>query len=218
MAPYKLVIGNKAYSSWSLRVWLAMRHCAIPFDEVRIPLYQDGHVAKIRGYSAAGKVPVLIAGATTVWESLSICEYLAERHPEKKLWPADAGARAYARSISTEMHAGFTALRRTLGMNVRRTVPAAPLSVEVTGDIARVESIWNESLRRWGGPFLLGRDFSVADAMFSPVATRFKTYSVALSPAAQAYANTLLELPAMKEWYAAAAAETEVLTQFEPNT
>lgn len=218
MAPYTLVIGNKAYSSWSLRAWLAMRQSGLEFIEVRIPLYQDGHVAKIRGYSAAGKVPVLIHGATTVWESLAICEYLAERHPEKNLWPADSIARAYARSISTEMHAGFSALRSTLGMNVRRILPRAGVSTEVANDIARVESVWNESLRRWGGPFLLGGDFTIADAMFAPVATRFKTYSVALSASAQRYANTLLALPAMQEWYAAAASETEVLAQFEPQT
>lgn len=217
MAPYTLVIGNKAYSSWSLRVWLAMRQSALAFDEVRIPLYQDGHVAKIRGYSAAGKVPVLLHGATTVWESLAICEYLAERHPDKGLWPADSAARAYARSISTEMHAGFSALRSALGMNVRRIIPRADVPTEVANDIARVESIWNESLRRWGGPFLLG-EFSIADAMYAPVATRFKTYSIALSGPAQRYANTLLGLPAMQEWYAAAAAETEVLPQFEPRT
>jgi glutathione S-transferase len=216
-APYTLVIGNKAYSSWSLRPWIALRQSAIPFDEVRIPLYQDGHIAKIRGYSAAGKVPVLLHGATTVWESLAICEYLAERHPDKRLWPADAAARAYARSISTEMHAGFSALRSTLGMNVRRILPRSGMSTEVANDIARVEDIWNESLRRWGGPFLMG-EFSIADAMFAPVATRFKTYSVALSASAQRYANTLLALPAMQQWYSAAAAEPELLPQFEPQT
>ena len=217
MAPYTLVVGNKAYSSWSLRAWLAMRHAGIAFNEVRIPLYQDGHVAKIRGYSAAGKVPVLIHGATTVWESLAICEYLAERHPDKQLLPADAAARAYARSISTEMHAGFSALRSAMGMNVRRVLPRGSVSTEVASDIARIEAIWNESLRRWGGPFLLGA-FTIADAMYAPVATRFKTYSVELSSPAQGYANALLALPAMREWYAAAAAETEILPQFEPQT
>jgi glutathione S-transferase len=215
MAHYTLVIGNKAYSSWSLRPWLLMRYAGIAFDEVRIPLYQDGHVAKIRGYSAAGKVPVLIDGGITVWESLAICEYVAERHPGKLLWPDDAGARAYGRAISTEMHAGFAALRGQMGMNVRRVIPAVAVTPEVAADIARVEAIWNESLRWYGGPFLLGT-FSIADAMFAPVATRFKTYAVALSAPAQSYADRLLALPAMKEWYAVAAAETEVLPQFEP--
>jgi glutathione S-transferase len=215
MAPYTLVIGNKAYSSWSLRAWLLMKHAGIAFDEVRIPLYQDGHVAKIRGYSAAGKVPVLLHGATSVWESLAICEYIAERHPDKQLWPADAGTRAYGRSISTEMHAGFAALRAAMGMNVRRVLPPRGMPTEVANDVARIEAIWNDSLRRYGGPFLLGA-YSIADAMFAPVATRFKTYTVALSVSAQRYANTLLALPAMQAWYAAAALETEVLPQFEP--
>ena len=215
MAPYTLVIGNKAYSSWSLRAWLLLKHAGIPFDEVRIPLYQDGHVTKIRGYSAAGKVPVLLHGATSVWESLAICEYIAERHPDKQLWPADVTARAYGRSISTEMHAGFVALRSAMGMNVRRIFAQSGMSTEVANDVARIEAIWNDSLKRYGGPFLLGA-FSVADAMFAPVATRFKTYSVALSASAQRYANTLLALPAMQAWYAAAALETEVLPQFEP--
>ena len=215
MARYTLVIGNKAYSSWSLRPWLLMKHAGIAFDEVRIPLYQDGHVAKIRGYSAAGKVPVLIDGGITVWESLAICEYVAERHPGKQLWPDDPGVRAYGRAISTEMHAGFAALRGNMGMNVRRVMPAVAIPPEVAADIARVEAIWSESLRRYGGPFLLGT-FSIADVMFAPVATRFKTYAVALSASAQSYADRLLALPAMKEWYAVAAAETEVLPQFEP--
>ena len=215
MAPYTLVIGNKAYSSWSLRAWLLLKHAGIPFDEVRIPLYQDGHVTKIRGYSAAGKVPVLLHGATSVWESLAICEYIAERHPDKQLWPADVTTRAYGRSISTEMHAGFVALRSAMGMNVRRIFAQSGMSTEVANDVARIEAIWNDSLKRYGGPFLLGA-FSVADAMFAPVATRFKTYTVALSASAQRYANTLLALPAMQAWYAAAALETEVLPQFEP--
>jgi glutathione S-transferase len=160
-------------------------------------------------------VPVLIDGGITVWESLAICEYVAERHPGKQLWPDDAGARAHGRAISTEMHAGFAALREQMGMNVRRIMPAVAITPEVAADISRVEAIWSESLRRYGGPFLLGT-FSIADAMFAPVATRFKTYAVALSASAQTYADRLLALPAMKEWYAVAAAETEVLPQFEP--
>ncbi|MEO8442508.1 MAG: glutathione S-transferase family protein, partial [Betaproteobacteria bacterium] len=200
--------------SWSLRPWFLLKHAGIAFDEVRIPLYQDGHVAKIRGYSAAGKVPILIDGGITVWESLAICEYLAERHADRRLWPDDPGMRAYGRAISTEMHGGFAALRTRMGMNVRR-IMAAAITPEVAADIARIEAIWGESLRRYGGPFLLGT-FSIADAMFAPVATRFKTYAVALSATSQRYADQLLALPAMKEWYAAAATEPEVLPQFEP--
>lgn len=212
---YTLVIGNKAYSSWSLRPWLLMKHAGLAFDEVRIALYQDGHAAKIRRYSPSGKVPILIDGAATVWESLAICEYLAERHPDKRLWPADAAARALGRAIGAEMHAGFAALRSNMTMNVRRTVPGIGMTPEVAEDIARIEAIWQESLQQYGGPFLLGA-FSIADAMFAPVATRFKTYVVALSAPAQRYAELLLALPAMKEWYAAAAVESEVLPQYEP--
>ena len=215
MARYTLVIGNKAYSSWSLRPWLLMKHAGIAFEEVRIPLYQDGYAAKIRKYSPAGKVPVLIDGGVTLWESLAICEYLAERHPDKRLWAQDATARAHGRAISAEMHAGFAALRANMTMNVRRVLPRKEVSPEVAADIARIETLWSESLHRYGGPFLLGA-FSVADAMFAPVATRFKTYAVALSAASQQYADRLLALPAMQDWYAAAAAETEVLPQYEP--
>ena len=214
MAQYTLVIGNKAYSSWSLRPWLALKHAGIAFDEVRIPLYQDDHLAKIQKYSPAGKVPILVDGGTTVWESLAICEYIAERHPDKRLWPADSAARAHGRAISSEMHAGFAALRTSMGMNVRRSFPGIGMTPEVAADIARIEAIWSESLTRYGGPFLLGA-FSIADAMYAPVTTRFNTYAVKLSATAQRYADTLLALPAMREWYAAANAETEVLPQYE---
>ncbi|NBR27470.1 MAG: glutathione S-transferase family protein [Betaproteobacteria bacterium] len=214
MAQYTLVIGNKAYSSWSMRPWLLMRQAGIVFDEVRIPLYQDGHDAKIRAWSPAGRVPVLRSGELTVWDSLAICETLAERHPEKNLWPADAAARAHARAVSAEMHAGFAALRSQMGMNVRRTFPDTGRTPEVARDIARIEQLWSDCLQRHGGPFLFGA-FSVADAMYAPVATRFRTYAVGLSGAAQRYATMLLDLPAVREWYADAATETEVLPQFE---
>ncbi|MEO7726977.1 MAG: glutathione S-transferase family protein [Burkholderiales bacterium] len=214
MAQYTLVIGNKAYSSWSLRPWLAMKHTGLAFDEVRIPLYQDDHARKICRYSAAGKVPVLVDGGTTVWDSLAICEYLAERHADKQLWPPDAAVRAYGRAISAEMHAGFVALRSSMNMNVRREFPGIGMNGEVAADIARIEAIWSDSLKRYGGPFLLG-GFSIADAMYAPVATRFKTYAVALSGAAQRYIDMLLDLPAMRAWYAGARAETEVLPQYE---
>jgi glutathione S-transferase len=214
MAQYTLVIGNQAYSSWSLRPWLAMKHAGLAFDAVRIPLFQDDYLAKIGKYSQSGKVPILVDGDTTVWESLAICEYLAERHPDQHLWPAAAAARAHGRAISAEMHAGFSALRGSMAMNVRHVFPGVGMNPEVAADIARIEAIWNDSLGRYGGPFLLGA-FSIADAMFAPVATRFKTYAVALSGAAQGYADRLLMLPAMREWYAAALAETEVLARYE---
>ncbi len=214
MAQYTLVIGNKAYSSWSMRPWLLMKQAGLVFDEVRIPLYQEGHDRRIREYSPAGRVPVLVDGAVTVWDSLAICEYLAERHAEKNLWPANAAARAHARAVSAEMHAGFAALRSNMGMNVRRSFPGVGMTPEVAKDIARIEQLWGDCLQRYGGPFLFGA-FGVADAMYAPVATRFRTYAVGLSAAAQRYADMLLALPAMAEWYAAAHAETEVLPQFE---
>ena len=214
MAQYTLVIGNKAYSSWSMRPWLLMKEAGLAFDEVRIPLYQEGHDRKIRDYSPAGRVPVLVDGAVTVWDSLAICEYLAERHAEKNLWPAAAAARAHARAVSAEMHAGFAALRGNMGMNVRRSFPGVGMTPEVAKDIARIEQLWDDCLQRYGGPFLFGA-FGIADAMYAPVATRFRTYAVGLSAAAQRYADLLLALPAVAEWYAAAHAETEVLPQFE---
>ena len=211
---YRLVIGNKAYSSWSLRAWLAMRHTGLDFEEIRIPLYEGDYQERIAGFGAAGKVPILIDGDVTIWESLAICEYLAERHPGSRWWPADRAARAHARAISAEMHAGFQALRSHMSMNVRRSFPGAGTTPEVESDIARIDAIWSGCLQRYGGPFLYG-GFTIADAMHAPVATRFETYAVALSAPARGYADTLLALPAMREWYAAARAETEVLPQYE---
>ena len=217
MAQYTLVIGNKAYSSWSMRPWLAMKQAGLAFDEVRIALYENAHDAKIRQYSSAGKVPVLIDGAITVWDSLAICEYRAERHPAARLWPHDAVARAHARAISAEMHAGFVPLRSNMGMNVRRSFPGVGMTPEVARDIARIEQIWGDCLQRSGGPFLFGA-FGIADAMYAPVVTRFKTYGVTLKADAQGYADRILALPAVREWYVAAQAETEVLPQFEHRT
>jgi len=214
MTQYRLVIGNKAYSSWSLRPWLLMKEAGLAFEEIRIPLYQDGHAAKIRQHTPAGRVPVLHDGAVTVWDTLAICEYLAERHPEKNLWPASVAARAQARAVSAEMHAGFAALRSNLWMNVRRTFPGTGITPEVARDIARIEALWGDCLSRYGGPFLFGA-FGIADAMYAPVATRFKTYAVALGTDTQCYAERLLALSSMRAWYADAAAETEVLPQFE---
>ncbi|MEX0959191.1 MAG: glutathione S-transferase family protein [Burkholderiales bacterium] len=216
MAP-TLVIGNKAYSSWSLRPWLLMSHCGIAFDEVRIPLYAQDSGARIRLYSAAGKVPVLIDGTTTVWDSLAICEYLAETHPEKRLWPMDRAARAQARSISAEMHAGFAALRNHMPMNVRRSLPGRGRAPEVMKDVERVISIWNDCRSRHAavGPFLFG-DFSIADAMFAPAVARLQTYQVELAGAAREYAGTILALPAMQRWYREALAEPETVAEYEP--
>jgi glutathione S-transferase len=164
-------------------------------------------------------VPVLKHGEITVWDSLAICEYLAERFPEKKLWPADRQARAVARSISAEMHSGFAALRTHMSMNIRRALPGRGRTPESLADVARIVASWEDCRRRFGGdgPLLFGH-FTVADAMYAPVALRFQTYAVDLSPAARAYADALRALPAMQEWTAAARAETEVIEAFEPES
>jgi glutathione S-transferase len=211
-----LVIGNKAYSSWSLRPWLLMKQAGIGFEEIRLSLYQDGAKERLLQHSAAGKVPVLKDGGLTIWDSLAICEYLAETHPQKQLWPADRATRAHARSISAEMHSGFTNVRNQMPMNVRREIPGRVRTPEVASEIARVETIWNECRSRHGvhGPFLFGA-FSIADAMYAPVVSRFRTYDVALQGTAAQYAATIHALPAMQEWIAAARAETDVNPQYE---
>lgn len=212
-----LVIGNKNYSSWSLRPWLLLRQAQIPFTEIRVPLYRDPDFKrKILRYSPSGKVPVLIDGDIAVWESLAICEYMAECCPEKQLWPADTAARALARSISSEMHAGFAKLRQHMSMNCRKQFPDKGRAPGVQEEIDRVCAIWNDCRKRFGasGPFLFG-NFSVADAMYAPVAIRFHAYVVSVDAVSESYFRTLLALPAMQEWMAAARAETEVIPEFE---
>jgi glutathione S-transferase len=217
MSDYTLVIGNKNYSSWSLRPWLAMRQAGLPFREVRIPLYTPESKAQIRSYSPSGKVPCLVDGALAVWDSLAICEYLAERHPQAKLWPADPYARAVARSISAEMHSGFQNLRSNMSMNCRKRFPGMGRTVEVAGEIERVQRSWGEAREKHGagGPFLFGA-FTIADAMYAPVVLRFRTYAVQLNPVCREYADAILALPAMQQWLADAEAETEVIAAFEP--
>ncbi len=211
-----LVIGNKAYSSWSLRPWLLMKQVGIAFEEIRLSLYADGAKQKILHYSAAGKVPVLKDGALTIWDSLSICEYLAETFPDKRLWPSETAARACARSISAEMHSGFPNLRTQMPMNVRREITGGARTAEVRAEIARIETIWNDCRNRHGanGPFLFG-SFSIADAMYAPVVSRLRTYGVALTGPADHYADAMHALPAMQEWIADARAETEFNPQYE---
>src|SRR5882724_3096117 len=214
----KLVIGNKNYSSWSMRPWLALRANDIAFDEVFIPLYTDNPADKDRilSYSLAGKVPTLVDGDVTVWDSLAIIEYLAEKFPQKKLWPADPASRAHARSISAEMHSGFAALRNECGMNLHRPVRAIALSADACADINRIQQIWTECRERYGkfGPFLFG-DFGGADAMFAPVVHRFRTYAIEVAPEVQAYMDTMMSLPALQEWTSASLAETLVIEKFE---
>jgi len=205
---YTLVIGNKNLSSWSLRPWILMRHAGIPFDEIKIMLDQPDTEALIRAHSAAGKVPVLYAGDLVIWDSLAICEYLAECHPEKALWPATPEARTMARSVSAEMHAGFSTLREELPMNICGSYPGRTLSPRTAGDIDRITAIWRDCRAKYGGegPFLFGT-FSVADAMFAPVITRFETYGVAVGAVEQAYCDTIHALPAMEAWRRDAQAE-----------
>ena len=199
MGAYTLVIGNKNYSSWSLRPWLAMKMAGQSFDEMVIPLGQQATTAEIARHSPAGKVPILHHGGTAVWESIAILEYLAELVPE---------ARAVARAVSAEMHSGFAALRTHMPMNIRASKAGRGRTPEVDKDIRRSVAIWEDCRARFGegGPFLFGR-FSNADAMYAPVVTRFKTYGVELQGAARAYAEAILALPRMVEWYAAAKAE-----------
>jgi glutathione S-transferase len=210
-----LIVANKNYSSWSLRAWLALTQAGIAFDEVRISLGTPDSKEQLLGYSPGGKVPVLIDGNEKVWESIAICEYAAERWPEKRLWPADRAARARARSVSAEMHAGFTALRTAMPMNCRSRYPGKGRNAAVDADITRIEALWADCLKRYGGPFLFGA-FSIADAMYAPIVSRFLTYDVKLAGALQQYARTILDLPAMKVWYAAGAAESEFLADEEP--
>ena len=196
----QLVIGNKNYSSWSLRPWIAMKVLGIAFDEVRIPLYQPGSKEKILGYSPAGKVPILRDGETVVWDSLAILEYLAERY--RQVWPADAAQRAKARAVSAEMHSGFAKLREHMSMNTRKRYPGKGRTPEVLADIARIDAIWSEAK----GPFLFGA-FTAADAMYAPVVLRFRTYEVEVRK--KSYMDAMLALPAMREWIEAAEREVE---------
>jgi glutathione S-transferase len=218
MAALKLAIGNKNYSSWSMRPWLALRANDIPFEEVVIPLYTDNPADKQRivDFSRAGKVPVLVDGDITVWDSLAIIEYIAERFPEKKLWPDDRAARAHARAVCAEMHSGFMALRSECGMNLHRPVRAVKLSADAQANVARVQEIWRECRERHGaaGPFLFGR-FGAADAMFAPVVHRFRTYAIEVTPQAKAYMETMMALPAFQEWTKDGLAETLVIEKFE---
>ena len=213
----KLVIGNKNYSSWSMRPWLALRANNIAFEEVFIPLYTgDADKERILNFTHSGKVPALIDGDVTIWDSLSIIEYVAERFPETKLWPEDRASRAHARSISAEMHSGFAALRNECGMNLHRPVRAIPLSADAHANVARIQQIWAECHERYGklGPFLFGA-FGAADAMFAPVVHRFRTFAIEVAPDAQHYMDAMMALPAFQEWTRAGLAETLVIERFE---
>ncbi len=211
-----LVIGNKNYSSWSLRAWLLLSEAGIDFDEHRIALDTPTSAQEIASFSAAGCVPVLLLGDSTVWDTLAIAETVAERWPEKNLWPADADRRAHARAICAEMHAGFVALRNNMPMNCRAMGRKVPLPDELVGDIDRIIAIWADCHRQYGngGGWLFG-DFTIADAMFAPVVLRLRTYGINLPESAGYYPRRLLESNAMQEWLAAAESETEVIDREE---
>jgi glutathione S-transferase len=209
-----LVIGNRNYSSWSLRAWLALRQAGLQFEEHRVLLSRPQTRAEILRYAPSGKVPCWIDGDLVVWDSLAICETANERYLEGALWPADDDARGRARAITAEMHAGFAALRTHMPMDIRaqrRDIgEAARQRQDVTADIDRIQSIWTECLQRSGGPLLFG-NFTIADAFFAPVVTRFVTYGVPLTPLLAAYRDSVLALPPMQQWTAAAHAEAEVI-------
>jgi len=210
---YTLVIGDKNFSSWSLRPWLALKQCHIPFTEERVRLRQPDSKAEILRHTPAGKVPVLKTDLGLVWDSLAILEVLAERHPQHSLWPQDAEARAAARSICAEMHSGFAALRNDMSMDLLSRLPSPPIEGALEADIRRIAALWKETRARFGkgGPFLFGA-FTNADAMYAPVATRFRTYGVDLSRfgddgTGPAYMDAIFALPAMSEWTEGAVAE-----------
>lgn len=211
----KLVIGDKNYSSWSMRPWLLLAHFGIPFDEIAIELRRDDTAARIREYSPTGKVPCLIDDhGFAIWDSLAIAETLAERYPQFPMWPADPLDRAHARCISAEMHAGFTALRTEMVMNVRASAPGRGAMPDALADVARIDTLWGACLAASGGPFLFG-EFGIADAMYAPVVMRFNTYAPELSPEAAGYAARVTALPAVQRWIEGARRETNVIAEYE---
>jgi glutathione S-transferase len=212
MSEYTLYIGNRTYSSWSLRGWLACRIAQVDFDAVLIPLYQPDTRARTRAVSPGGKVPVLHHAKRVIWESLAICDYLAEQVPALPLWPRDPDARAWARSISAEMHAGFAELRRAMWMNVRKRFPGKGRTPGALADIARVTEIWRETRTRFAGagPFLFGETLSIPDCMYAPVVARFWTWQPELPADATAYVDAVWAHPAMRQWVAEAQQESWV--------
>jgi len=211
---YTLVLGNRNLSSWSLRPYLAMRAIGVAFEEVTVRLDRPETRAQIRDHSAAGKVPVLKIGeggrALTVWDSLAICETLAERHPEAKLWPDDPAVRAVARSFAAEMHSGFPDLREQLPMDFARKLATPDMREATRNQVARILEAWSGALQQYGlaGGFLFGR-FSIADCMYAPVVSRFATYGIAVPPIVGAYCERMMGLPAMQDWGAAAKNEID---------
>jgi glutathione S-transferase len=218
----KLVIANKCHSSWSMRPWLLLTQFGIPFEEILIPFgptFDDPEwKAKVQAYNPAGKVPAIADGDVHVWESLAIMEYVADKYPDRAIWPKDPAARALARSIASEMHAGFGNLRGACPCNLGRRHPPKDRGPKVAADVARIAEIWNDARARYGKPsgkpYLFG-DFTAADAMYAPVATRFHTYSIAVDPVSQAYVDAIYDLPAFQTWREAALKETWIVPEDE---
>ncbi len=209
-----LVIGNKNYSSWSLRPWFFLKQNGVPFEEIRIPLYDPRFERTVSEYSPTGKVPVLLDGDLKIWDSLAICEYAAETFPHLQAWPRDAGQRAQARSIAAEMHSGFLDMRHALPMNCRKTFPEFQVPENALEDIRRIQEIWDGCLASSSGPWLFG-GFGIADAMYAPVALRFSTYGVSLTSSSRKYVAQVKKTPAILEWIAGAENETEIIASFE---
>jgi glutathione S-transferase len=214
-AGLKLVIGNKNYSSWSMRAWVAMTAFGIPFEEVKVALDRPDTATRIAQYSTAGRVPVLIAGQITVWDSFAICEYLAEQFANKQMWPDNVEARAMARSICAEMHSGFNGLRSAMWMNIRANFHGKGRTPEAQADIGRICEIWETCLARSGPHQFLFGEFSIADAFFAPVVMRFRTYGVSLAPALEAYVERVVRQPAVARWMLEALAEPEAIDKYD---
>jgi glutathione S-transferase len=213
----QLVIGNKNYSSWSMRPWVLLRQAQIAFEEIQLKFDHDVRVIGIEKYSAAGKVPVLLVDGEAVWDTLAIAETAAEMFPHKQLWPADAAARRVARSACAEMHSGFQALRGKMPMNIRGRYPGKGLTPESRKDIERVVALWRDCRARFGsGGKLLFGGFSIADAFYAPVVMRFQTYGVELPPDAREYCEALKALPGVRDWIEAARSETDFVPADEP--
>jgi len=216
MAQLKIIVGNKNFSSWSLRPWLVLEKCGVPFEEQVIALDQPDTAAQIARFSPSGRVPALLDGDLTIWDSLAIGEYLNEKFPAAQLWPQASAARAIARSVSAEMHSGFAALRTHCPMKIRGSEPMAQPREDVLADLKRIEELWSDARRRFGsgGPFLFG-SFSIADAMFAPVVSRIRTYALPVSPSTRAYCDAVWALPGLQKWVTSARAETQVLARYE---
>jgi glutathione S-transferase len=216
-----LIIGNKVYSSWSLRPWIVLKAKGIPFQETLVQLRAANFPEHVRKFSPSGKVPGLVDGDVTVWESLAILEYLAEKFPDKAIWPKDLKARAHARAISSEMHAGFQALRGHCPMAITQRFAPKPLPADAQANVARITAVWNEARAKFGaaqqGPYLYG-DFSAADGMYAPVVSRLYSYSIKVDAVSQTYVDAMRAHPAYKAWVAEAAAEPWVLAQNEGET